>query len=107
MKALDKIMVLEKAKNVPALAVCLGVSKATIDTWKSRGKVPEGVLREWEIKHDKPRGWFTEDETKKADYSPIVEAIIGKVEGLTDAQKGEAYALLSKHFSDELKRDRP
>lgn len=86
-------------------------NKSVVSHWRKKG-LPAAIERQAkEIM--KERGIVVAEFTmpysveKKADHSPIVEAIIGKVETLTDSQQGEAYALLSKHFSGASTPDKP
>lgn len=64
MKALDNMKDLLKAKTDVELSDKLGLSHRTVGTWRSRGHVPDRVIRDWSQRYNKPLEWFTgEDES--------------------------------------------
>jgi hypothetical protein len=81
MKILDRMKDLLESKTDAELSEKLGLSLRTVGTWRSRGFVPDKVVRGWSIRYGKPMEWFTngDDETKEADYTLVVQGIIGKV----------------------------
>jgi hypothetical protein len=68
------------------------------------GGIPSIGAAGHEILVNEAAARYGEQSKKNADYTPIVEAIISKVIKLSDTEQGEAYALLSKHFSAEQKK---
>lgn len=101
MKILDKMKVLLEATTDTELSEKLGMSLRTVGTWRSRGTVPDKVVRQWSIKYGKPMEWFTGEETKKADLDPIDEALIGMMKPLTHEQKVKIFMAAAKLISGE------
>lgn len=110
----DKIKAVRKAAKLSQekFGKELGVTKSHISGAETGAKnLSSSVLELLKIKYRVSSSWweteegdiFTSElstsETGKADYPPIVEAIIGQVLTLTEEEKGEAYALLAKYFS--------
>ena len=89
-------------KENKQLAEFLGKSESAVSAWNVRGEIPAAAeKRIWALLGD--RGveipGFAK---KKPDHSPFMKEIIGLTENLSMGKQAEAYALLCKHFTDEL-----
>lgn len=108
------------------LASWLGVTKQALSAWESRGRIAnvkaftsKGFAEYWvrtgegsvypgsevDVKRFEEEE-DSVDDMKKADYTPIIEAIIGLVKPLPLDMQGEAFTILAKRFRDELTKDK-
>lgn len=104
--------------SIGEFAEKLGVGASTVSSWSARDSLDEdlvfrkceGVSFEFLTTGEGPMFVSDTDSYRiqigkgmDLEHDLILAAILKKVSGLSDAEKGEAYTLLSKRFNDEQK----